>query len=107
MEVLNRILIVLLLCCLVVSLFAVLNDKEYIPVGSLLENFKNSNTISTDWVNSIRIDVHVPDNAILQSIVDFINDYILLPIRLIMILGTMIINVLLFVFNYVQLYFIS
>lgn len=107
MEVLNKILVLLLLFALVVSLFAVLGGRDYIPISSILQNFEDNSAISTEWVNKINISVSVPDNAILQSLIDFVNQYLLLPIRLIMIICTMIINALSLIFRYIQMYFIT
>ena len=100
--ILRKVLVILLCVLLFLGVYGALSDKQAPSFASLVNTLQNSTEVfESNWIEDIRVPELSPDDyPLISDLVDFFNDVLLAPIRFILTIAVMALNVFAFVWNY-------
>lgn len=100
--ILHRILVILLCILLFLGVYGALAGRDAPSFSSLMYSLENSSEVfESDWIDDVRIpELDADDYPLISDLVTFFNDVLLAPIRFILTVSVMALNVFAFVWGY-------
>ena len=100
--ILRKVLAILLCVLLFLGVYGALSDRQAPSFASVMYTLQNSSEVfESDWIDEVRVpDLDSDDYSLISDLVDFFNDVLLAPIRFILTIAVMGLNVFVFVWNY-------